>query len=126
MTEHVPGTYDDIHGEPLCQVCGFQQPWPCATAREQEKIVTKRVLKWNVDISDAPTRIGGGPVVLVAMQRFGGDTIQVWTEETGPPTRWVRVFGTGHDVPSGFVHLGSAMTADGSLVWHVYDVVGAR
>lgn len=85
----------------------------------------KRVLKWEIDVtSTEPHLIGAGPVVLVAVQN-DPSIVNVWTEESIPRTpsqRQVRVYGTGFEVPGHASHLGSCMTENGTLVWHVYDV----
>ena len=90
--------------------------------------MARRVLKWDVPVDDREHEIGGGRVRLVACQH-SHDIVQVWTEEpehpgfgrTTPP-RMARVFGTGHPLPEAANHLGSVVTAGGSLVWHLYEV----
>lgn len=81
--------------------------------------MTTRVLKWVVPVDDEYHYIGFGPVALVDMQNFN---LCVWTieksPETEPYTREVRVFGTGHEVPEGHVHMGSAQ--NGPYVWHIF------
>lgn len=34
-----------------------------------------------------------------------------------------RVFGTGHEVPGGWMYVGTAITHGGALVWHVFKKV---
>lgn len=81
--------------------------------------MSKRVLKWTVPVDDRSHEIGGGPVVGVAAQG-AWDEVVVWTEETDPaPTRTVRVYGTGHEIPEASRHLGSVVA--GIFVWHVYE-----
>lgn len=89
---------------------------------------TQRVLRWNVPVNDRPHSVGGGPVALVASRETG--MVEVWTVETvnsllecAAPKRTVQVFGTGHRVPDGAEHMGSAL--DGPLVWHLFEVPGA-
>lgn len=85
----------------------------------------KRVLKWEIDItSKEPHLIGAGPVVQVAVQH-DPSIVTVWTEESiprRPSQRQVMIYGTGFEVPGHAKHLGSCITASGTLVWHVYDV----
>jgi hypothetical protein len=84
--------------------------------------VSARVLKWTVPVDDRPHNIGTGRIAHVACQH-GPDAVQVWTVE-GPeasPVRPVQVFGTGHLVPAYWHHVGSAVTAGGQLVWHVFE-----
>jgi hypothetical protein len=82
----------------------------------------KHVLKWSVPVDDKDHPIGGGKVVLVACQS-SADVVQVWTEEwvgVDPLVRRARVYGTGQPVPVHDEHVGSALTASGHLVWHVF------
>lgn len=37
-----------------------------------------------------------------------------------------RFVGTGFDVPDWWTHIGSCVTPDGALVWHVYGRPGSR
>lgn len=82
-----------------------------------------RVLKWSVPVDDRPHPIGAGPVLHVACQN-GPDSVEVWTLEFDEPgTQQARVFGTGHPLPGSVEeHLGSTVTADGALVWHLFLV----
>lgn len=82
-----------------------------------------RVLKWNVPVDDKPHEIGGGHVLLVACQH-GPESVQVWTVELDEPrTLLAQVFGTGQPLPGSVqAHVGSAVTAGGELVWHVFEV----
>lgn len=84
----------------------------------------KRVCKWNVPVDDGVHPIGNGKVVFTGCQ-FGPESVQVWTEEYAQEpqaTRPVAIFGTGHEVPASAHHVGTATTAGGRLVWHVYEV----
>lgn len=83
--------------------------------------MSERVLKYDVPVDDLWHSVGGGPVIHVACQRDSG-VVQVWTREWGSAyrARAVRVFATGQPLPEGMDHLGSALAADGGLVWHVF------
>jgi hypothetical protein len=86
--------------------------------------MTKRVLKWIVEVNDTPQMIGSGPVVHVDCQS-GPDIVTIWTEEhdTQPQQRReVQVYGTGHPIPLFAEHVGSVVTGGGALVWHVYEL----
>lgn len=86
--------------------------------------MAKRVLKWNVAVDDTPQVIGAGKVLHVACQ-FSPESVQVWTEEsalTEGAQRTVQVYGTGQPIPFDAVYLGSTVTGNGALVWHLYDV----
>ena len=82
--------------------------------------MSKRVLKWSIAVDDSVGVVGGGKVVHVASQN-PPYLIEVWTEEFGVEVpRRVQVFGTGHAIPNGSIHLGSCIA--GPFVWHVYEV----
>ncbi len=58
-------------------------------------------------------------VVHVAMQN---GMLRIWVERTpgaAPLARTFGVFGTGHQLPRGWEHVGSCL--DGDCVWHVYE-----
>ena len=62
--------------------------------------------------------------VLVAVQ-FDTDVfptlwLEVDTEALAPRDTTYVIVGTGHRVPDGATHVGSAKTIDGAFVWHVY------
>ncbi len=90
----------------------------------------RTVLRWEVPVDDQAHAIGAGPVCHVACFPRDRDVVQVWTLEDLPvgiperpmPMVEVRVFGTGQGIPDGCEHLGSAVTSDGMLVWHVLSV----
>lgn len=57
------------------------------------------------------------------------DTVALWFEvetdaEFEVPRR-MYIYGTGHPIPEqeNFVHVGTTITAEGRLVWHVYEQV---
>lgn len=86
----------------------------------------RRVLKWTVAVDDRDHPIGSGPVALVDLQPGPGHAVTVWTVEDETTLtqagRRARVYGTGHPVPEGDVHLGSVQTfVHGQpLVWHLF------
>lgn len=112
---------------------------------EQENHM-QRVLRWDVPVDDQWHDIGGGPVVHVAARAHRerpGDLVEVWTlEDNAPdaqiPKRSVTIVGTGHNVPDGVYHLGSAVVptltvvqsmlrggkehieSRAGLVWHLF------
>jgi hypothetical protein len=107
-----------------------------------------RVLRWDVPVDDAWHEIGAGGVVHVAARAHRerpGDLVEVWTLEEMPdtsiemlPKRSVSVFGTGHQLPDGVYHIGTAVVPSlhiipsalmsrpdliesrSGLVWHVF------
>jgi len=86
----------------------------------------KRVLKWTVGVDDKVHLIGGGQIVHVETQwQHAYHEVQVWTLEDGRGDvgRHVQAFGTGHLLPDTIgAHLGSAVTAGGALVWHLFEI----
>jgi hypothetical protein len=83
----------------------------------------RRVYKWPLDVV---TQVPWSPddrVLMVAEQHGGSGLPTLWAEqedEQPAPTREFVVVGTGHEAPVGLEHVGSAVCAGGSLVWHVY------
>lgn len=94
---------------------------------QAETYTDSRVLRWVITADDEWHPIGPGPVLHVACRP--GDVlgaVHVWTLENdstqGLAPRGVRIFGTGHPLTSDTGrHLGSGITTDGSLVWHVFE-----
>ena len=94
--------------------------------------VAIRPLRWDVKMTGVPTTIGGGKVLLIACRSHGRGAVEVWTEEVTPESwpkdplrsrREVVVVGTGQPVPTNArYHIGSAVSADGRFVWHVYEI----
>jgi len=87
----------------------------------------RQVLKWDVPVDDEPHEIGGGLVTLVACQH-SPEVVQVWTTEEmasiATSRRLVQVFGTGQPLPDiTGDHVGSVVTANGALVWHVFSLM---
>jgi hypothetical protein len=60
-----------------------------------------------------------GPIIFVGTQNT---FVMLWCENRGPSAqRTFKVFGTGHDIPDGWVHVGSVQ--EPPFVWHVYEKV---
>lgn len=105
--------------------------------------MSRRVLRYEVPVDDQWHRVDldvHDYIVHVASRR--ADTVEFWATEpvdirrtdTGggefvainytatAPSRGAyeyRVFGTGHEVEDG-IYVGSAITAGGALVWHLF------
>jgi hypothetical protein len=60
-----------------------------------------------------------GAILHVASRR--ADEVDVWALSSGGPevAREFRVFGTGHPLPEGVTHRGTAL--DGPYVWHLME-----
>lgn len=48
--------------------------------------------------------------------------VEVWVQESPLLVEGYVVLGTGEEVPAGWVHVGSAVTPSGALVWHLFRV----
>lgn len=84
-----------------------------------------RVLKWTVPVNDEPVAIGGGRVVHVGSTHLTrANEIHVWTleENDHTPDRLVQVYGTGMDVPMAYTYLGTTIVANGTFVWHLFEI----
>lgn len=111
---------------------------PIPSERTAPDAAPTRILRWDVPVDDQPHPIGRGNVVMVATRppRPGmpRHVVEVWTEEHPGPnldgirTRDAQVYGTGHEVPGRYRHLGSCLdvVTNGSLVWHVFEVRDPR
>lgn len=97
--------------------------------------MTKRVLRTEVPVDDQWHQIEVGQGIVHVVTRRP-EVVEVWflSDDTKPPlVRTMRVFGTGQDLPDEPLrYLGSAVTAGGSLVWHLFrkatvsDLVGGQ
>jgi hypothetical protein len=81
---------------------------------------------WRYQVGlDGPVsiRLTGEPVAVAALSDSAG--IEFWAEhDTGKPEAW-RVFtvvGTGHPIPHGAKHVGTAPRTRHGLVWHLYEL----
>lgn len=83
----------------------------------------RRILRSQIPVDDEwHARDMGGPIVHVATR--DPRVVEIWwldeTSETARP-RTFRVFGTGHPLPDAAQYVGTAITPDGSLVWHLME-----
>lgn len=110
-----------IRARDLLLEYGKSTPSPSAAkSNPYPSVRASVVLKWPVAINDEEQTIGGGDVVLVALQN---DTLCVWTREYEGDlggNRMVRVVGTGHLLSGLGTHVGSAVAPP--FVWHVFEV----
>lgn len=94
---------------------------------------TRRMLHYRLVVSDNPTQITiDGDPVHVAASRLGvgpdaQHTVEFWAEgsleDTGTErARTFQVFGTGHALPDGARHWGTAPRTPEGLVWHLYEL----
>ncbi len=86
-----------------------------------------RILKWDVPVDDERHEIGSGRVIHVSCQ-FNPEIVEVWTEEfPGLPVMIeAQVYGTGMRYPKNGQAVGSAVTLNGQIVWHVITFPNLR
>jgi hypothetical protein len=83
----------------------------------------KRILRYSVLVDDCTHHFDlNGAIVHVDSRQ--PDVVEFWSVETGGPVikREFTVVGTGHPYPDHWKHVGTALTADGALVWHLIEV----
>lgn len=86
----------------------------------------RRVYRYVLYIDGPQTyQIPGRDPKVVAVSTDTVERVQVWVElEPGEPTPiTLQIFGTGHFIPEGLEHRGTAvyLIKDTQLVWHVYQ-----
>lgn len=90
-----------------------------------EADVSGRVLRHEVPVDDRWHALQlSGPIVHVASRN--PRSVEVWAIATAAPsvTRGFRAFGTGQALPPDVQHVGTAVTAGGQLVWHLFEALG--
>jgi hypothetical protein len=81
-----------------------------------------KIFRYEVPVDDRWHEVESGDVLHVAARQ--PDRVEFWAFADGPTTRrrWLRVYGTGQPITDGiWAHLGTAMAADGRLVWHLLE-----
>lgn len=87
----------------------------------------RAVFRYGVPVDDRwHTHALTGAVLHVDCRQ--PDLVEVWALHTGGPglPRVFRVFGTGQPVPPVARHVGTALAADGVLVWHLFEHRGEQ
>ena len=67
-----------------------------------------------------------GPILHVDTRTI--TTVEFWALATDTPARFreFAVFGTGQELPpDGIRHVGTTLSAGGSLVWHLFERTGS-
>jgi hypothetical protein len=78
------------------------------------------IYRYEVPVDDKWHEVAlSGDIVHVASRRRG--VVEFWVHQThsGLVARVFRVYGTGHPLPAGMIHRGTAL--DGPLVWHLME-----
>lgn len=90
--------------------------------------MSSQILKWDIPVDDGAHQVSSGLGVVHVACQHDYESVQIWTledsETVGATPRWYQVFGTGQPIPKNAHHVGTALSAQGSLVWHVFDVTG--
>lgn len=84
--------------------------------------MSMRVLRYEVPVDDAwhPVEFAGD-VLHVAARR--PDVVEFWALDgtaAEVSTRQLRVFGTGQPFDEPMTYMGTALAAEGVLVWHLF------
>lgn len=89
--------------------------------------IHKHAIKWNdldfQNVVKIQTHIGAR-VLMVAAQRDGDELPALWLqvhEAMRKETTEFLVVPTGGTILNNFTHVGSAVCAGGSLIWHIYQ-----
>jgi len=81
-----------------------------------------RIYRYKVPVDDRFHEFAlSGHVLSVGCRDI--DTMEFWALETDGPTvqRAFTVVGTGHEMPPGTKHVGTAVAPGGVLVWHLVE-----
>ncbi len=85
----------------------------------------RTIWKYNLDITDIQTiEMPVDGKILSIQTQLGNICMWVEVNSSAPTTkRTFCVFGTGHEMPlyDRMTYLGTAQTANGKLVWHVFE-----
>lgn len=89
--------------------------------------MSRVVWKFSVPVGEPCTRrLPAGADVIATGCQLGPDIVHFWAEVAPDQPLVERHFqacGTGEILPEPHVHHGSVITADGKLVWHLYEVM---
>lgn len=87
---------------------------------------TSAVLRWDVPVDDQEHTIRCGRIVHVDCR--DPHAVTFWALDESPKLHTLRVLGTGHSVPAGWVYVGTALSPElppfsprGALVWHLFE-----
>jgi hypothetical protein len=78
----------------------------------------KTVHKFEVE--SMGQRFPAGKVVLFGPDAAGYVCVWIERDTESEGAQLLQVFGTGHEVPEGNLHLASCK--EGSMIWHLYEV----
>lgn len=84
----------------------------------------RRVFKHTIPVDDRDHTVPMGwtaePLAVVV---GAANEVLFWFEDHGGVSvgKTFRIFGTGHPVPRGYLHRGTAMHGPSGLVWHLFE-----
>jgi hypothetical protein len=82
------------------------------------KSVTQRIFRYEVPVDDRWHTFRCEPPLHVDCRHPG--FVEFWAYPAeGADDQHLRVYGTGHDMPDELRHVGTALTPDRALVWHL-------
>lgn len=87
------------------------------TTLKMARDLDRFIYRYQVPVDDEVHAIQiSGPVLYVACRDHR--VVEFWAEN-GHEEREFIVVGTGHPLPVGFEHVGTAISPAGTLVWHL-------
>lgn len=83
--------------------------------------MSRQILRYEVPVDARWHILEVGPIVHVDTRNPSKVEFWAWNEDV--EARYFRVYGTGHPVQDENTrHVGSVITADGALVWHLLEL----
>lgn len=108
---------DGLDLPPKTETTPKEAPMPTATTPGA------RIFRYEVPVDDQWHDIDLCGDILHVDTR-GMDVVEFWALHQGGARRprRLRVFGTGHPLPPGVTHVGTAVVSGGALVWHLVEI----
>lgn len=86
-----------------------------------------QIVRHDIPVDDAAHLISTSLGVVHLQCLTGYDTIQLWTledEAVEPTNHYYKVYGTDQPLPTGANYVGTALAAQGTIEWHLFDITG--
>jgi len=85
----------------------------------------KKIFKFPLEIDDVQPVVIPQAAKILSVQMQHGE-LCLWAEvqtSLRHETRYIEIIGTGHEIDESHrrEYIGTVQTADGNLVWHVYE-----
>ena len=81
--------------------------------------MTQCIFRYEVPVDDRWHIFRCEPPLWVGCRDYGFVEFWAYPAEDAMDVQHLRVYGTGHEMPDELRHVGSTMTPDGALVWHL-------